>query len=124
MHRLTLILPFVVISLSGCKKDVGPVLEIPCSQNVESMRYGAGATFLANCPEGCDSVKNIWGDGLYTQDSPICTASIHAGVIGKSGGRVRVTVQPGQDSYKGITKNGITSDPFGRFGGSYTVAEP
>jgi hypothetical protein len=122
--RLTFVLPLVVIGLCGCKKDEGPVLEIPCSQNVASLRYGLGATFLANCPEGCEGSSKVWGDGLYTKDSPICKASIHAGVIGKSGGKVKVTVQPGQDSYKGSTKNGITTEKYGSFGGSYAVADP
>ncbi|MBS1149767.1 MAG: protease [Myxococcaceae bacterium] len=124
MRRLMLVLPIAVVGLMGCKKDSGPVLEIPCSQNVASLRYGPGATFVANCPEDCGSASKVWGDGLYTKDSPICKASIHAGVISKSGGKVKVTVQPGQDSYKGSTKNGITTEPYGSFGGSYTVADP
>ncbi len=122
--RLTFVLPIAVLLLCGCKKDYGPILEIPCSQTVESLRYGAGATFVANCGEGCGDSAKVWGDGLYTKDSPICKASIHAGVIGKSGGKVKVTVQPGQDSYKGSTKNGITTETYGSFGGSYTVADP
>lgn len=124
MRRLCVALPFVLLSLAACKKDSGPVLEIPCSQTVEGLRYGVGAVVLVNCPEGCDSGKTVWGDGLYTKDSPICKASIHAGVIGKSGGKVKVTVQPGQDAYKGSTKNGVTTEKYGSFGGSYTVADP
>ena len=124
MRRFSSVLPFVLLSLAACKKDSGPVLEIPCSQTVEGLRYGAGEVVLVNCPEGCDNSKTVWGDGLYTKDSPICKASIHAGVISKSGGKVKVTVQPGQDAYKGSTKNGITTEAYGSFGGSYTVADP
>ncbi len=124
MSRFTLIVALVGIALSGCKKDTGPVLEIPCSQNVASLRYGAGATFVANCPEGCAESAKVWGDGLYTKDSPICKAAIHAGVIGKNGGKIKVTVQPGQDAYKGSTKNGITTEKYGSFGGSYTIDDP
>lgn len=124
MRRLTFALPFVVLALAACKKDTGPILEIPCSQTVEGLHYGAGAVVTVNCGEGCENSKTVWGDGLYTKDSPICKAAIHAGVIGKSGGKVKVTVQPGQDSYKGSTKNGITTEKYGSFGGSYTVADP
>lgn len=124
MRRLTFALPFAVLALAACKKDTGPILEIPCSQTVEGLRYGAGAVVLVNCQEGCENSSKVWGDGLYTKDSPICKAAIHAGVISKSGGKVKVTVQPGQDSYKGSTKNGITTESYGSFGGSYTVADP
>lgn len=124
MRSILPALSLMLLSLAACKKDLGPVLEIPCSQTVEGLRYGAGAVVIVNCGEGCENSKTVWGDGLYTKDSPICKASIHAGVIGKSGGKVKVTVQPGQDSYKGSTKNGITTEKYGSFGGSYTVAEP
>lgn len=124
MRNLMLVMPLVVIGLAGCKKDSGPVLEIPCSQNVESLHYGAGATVTVNCPADCGNASTVWGDGLYTKDSPICKAAIHAGVISKSGGKVLVTVQPGQDSYKGSEKNGIKTEKYGSFGGSYTVASP
>ena len=108
MRRLSYALPFVLLSLAACKKDSGPVLEIPCSQTVEGLRYGVGAVATVNCPEGCDNSKTVWGDGLYTKDSPICKASIHAGGSRKSGGKGKITGQPGQDSYKGSTKNGGT----------------
>ncbi len=122
--RLAFVVPFIVLGLCGCKKDTGPVLEIACSQNVASLKYGPGAVFVANCPEDCGNASTVWGDGLYTKDSPICKAAIHAGVITKSGGKVKVTVQPGQDRYKGSAKNGITTQKYGSFGGSYTVADP
>lgn len=69
----------------------------------------------------------IWGDGVYTDDSAVATVAVHAGLL-KVGERgfVTVTLEPGRDSYPGSTKNGITSQPYGAWDGSYEIkaAEP
>lgn len=44
------------------------------------------------------------------QDSNLCAAAIHAGVIlNENGGECTVMKTEGQDFYPGSTKNGITS---------------
>lgn len=64
----------------------------------------------------------IWGgkDGVYTTDSEIATAAVHAGLV-KSGqtGIVRIKMLPGRSSYSEFTSNGITSHGFGEWEGSY-----
>lgn len=64
----------------------------------------------------------IWGgkDGVYTSDSEIATAAVHAGVL-KPGqtGLVRIKVLPGKSSYPEITRNGLTSHSFDEWEGSY-----
>jgi beta-lactamase regulating signal transducer with metallopeptidase domain/ElaB/YqjD/DUF883 family membrane-anchored ribosome-binding protein len=66
----------------------------------------------------------IWGgaDGVYTDDSPLATAAVHAGVL-KAGetGVVHVTIVPGRDSYEGSEQNGVKSLPYGNFYGSYRI---
>lgn len=64
----------------------------------------------------------IWGSGEYTDDSDISIAAVHAGIL-RNGERgvVKVTVRAGADSYKGATRNGITSLDYVSFGGSYSV---
>jgi hypothetical protein len=69
---------------------------------------------------------NVWGTGIYTTDSPIPTAAVHAGVL-RDGqkGFVKVTVLPGQQSYEGSTRNGVTTYNFGQpFPASYRVTKP
>ncbi len=58
----------------------------------------------------------IWGTDVYTADSPLATAAVHAGAL-KSGqtGVVKVRLVPGQPGYGGSTKNGVTSQDFGAF---------
>lgn len=66
---------------------------------------------------------SVWGTGLYTDDSALGSAVVHAGLLadGESG-IVRVTLKPGQAEYQGTERNGVLSQSYGSFGGSYTVA--
>lgn len=66
---------------------------------------------------------SIWGSGsVYTDDSPLATAAVHSGALkdGESG-IVRVTVLPGYDHYDGATSNGVTSQSYAQWQGSYRV---
>ena len=64
----------------------------------------------------------IWGgkNNVYTTDSHIGTAAVHAGVL-KAGqtGIVKIKIMPGQNAYPEITRYGITSHEFGEWDGSY-----
>jgi hypothetical protein len=64
----------------------------------------------------------LWGIGVYTNDSAIAKAAVHAGVL-KDGetGLVKVTIVAPADGYQGETRNGVTSSPYGPWPGAYTV---
>jgi hypothetical protein len=66
------------------------------------------------CPANC-TTGGIWGTNVYTDDSAVCAAAIHAGVIPASGGAFAVAIAEGQSSYEGSTQNGITSSSWGRW---------
>jgi hypothetical protein len=69
-------------------------------------------------PEG--ELGNLWGSGLYTDDSSVCTAAVHAGLITiSSGGEVHIEIRPGARSYQGSRKNGVNSQSYGSFDGSF-----
>jgi hypothetical protein len=62
----------------------------------------------------------VWGTDVYTDDSSVCTAAVHAGLITLAGGgTVTAEIRPGQSSYKGSTRNGITSSPYASWLGSF-----
>jgi hypothetical protein len=62
----------------------------------------------------------IWGDGVYTDDSDLATAAVHAGVLSSGQeGIVTVRLMQGQGSYPSTTKNGVTSIAYGAWGYSY-----
>lgn len=64
----------------------------------------------------------IWGTNIYTDDSALATAIVHAG-FASNGQKVTATVQilPGQNSYTGSTQNGVTSSSYGSWSGSYRI---
>jgi hypothetical protein len=64
----------------------------------------------------------VWGTDTYTDDSSLATATVHAGIL-KVGekGVVKVTILPGQASYTGSTRNGVSTGDWGAWGGSYKV---
>jgi len=64
----------------------------------------------------------LWGSGPYTDDSSICTAAAHAGVITRAaGGRVTVQIRPGARRYLGSRSHGVTSRGYGPWKGSFEV---
>jgi hypothetical protein len=62
---------------------------------------------------------------MYTTDSRLAMAAVHAGIL-KDGetGVVKVKIVAGQASYAGSAKNGVTSSAYGNYGGSYQFAKP
>ena len=103
------------------KKKGGDALSLNCFDSVNSLGAKVkGTSFSGTCLKGCTS-GSIWGSGPYTADSPICVAAVHAGVItAKDGGDVDVTIGPGLSSYKGSTKNGVTTASWGAFPKSFS----
>jgi len=78
--------------------------------------YQEGTIFDFTCPPGGSVEWAIWGgmDGIYTEDSSICVAAVHAGLItAEEGGTVEVEKTAGQETYgDGFEANGVTSQPW------------
>jgi hypothetical protein len=66
---------------------------------------------------------SIWGTDVYTVDSPLATAAVHAGVlkVGQTG-VVKVTILASPQVYTGATRHGVTSQPYGVFSAAYKVS--
>jgi hypothetical protein len=80
-------------------------------------RNGERITFV--CPAD-GSPTAIYGTDTYTDDSSICVAAVHAGLITfEAGGPVTIEIRPGQDSYAASTRNGVTSSTWGTWSGSF-----
>jgi hypothetical protein len=67
---------------------------------------------------------SVWGTEVYTDDSELAAAAVHAGFL-KDGetGIIGVMFLPGQDKYVGSTRNGVRSSDFWQYGGSYRIVE-
>lgn len=72
-----------------------------------------GQTYRFRCPGG-GTAATIYGSDIYTDDSSICTAAAHAGVISMaSGGNVKIEIRPGRSAYGSTTRHGIKSNSYG-----------
>lgn len=65
----------------------------------------------------------VWGTDVYTDDSTVARAAVHAGVVAVGETKsVTVTILPGQSSYPASTRNGVTTSSWGAWGGSFSFA--
>jgi hypothetical protein len=60
----------------------------------------------------------VWGSDNYTDDSGLCRAAFHAGVIPAAGGAVTVMREVGRPLYIGSRRNGIQSSDYGAYSDS------
>lgn len=75
------------------------------------------------CPAGGRPFA-VWGTDLYTHDSSICTAAVHAGLIDlETGGAVWIELLPGRASYVGSDRNGVQTEDWGEWPHSFQVVE-
>jgi hypothetical protein len=66
---------------------------------------------------------SVWGTDVYTDDSYVGRAAVHAGVVAVGETKtVTVTILPGQASYPASTRNGITTASWGAWSGSFSFA--
>ncbi len=90
---------------------------------IQTYRGQDGAIVLAEVTGS--TTQTIWGDNVYTDDSPLSAAAVHAGALqdGEKG-LLRIAVRPARESYAGSTRNGMTSRPYGPFDGSFQILPP
>jgi hypothetical protein len=64
----------------------------------------------------------IWGTDVYTTDSQLSMAAVHAGVL-KLGetGIVRLKMIPSPPAFAGSARNGIASHPYGPYPAAYQI---
>src|SRR5689334_5704213 len=102
----------VLLVPMGAAQDDG---ELTCSSIGRDLDADIDDTFTVTCPSDCTQGV-IWGSGIYTDDSSVCTAAIHAGALSEEGGEVEVTIMEGQDQYDSSRENGILSGSWGSWG--------
>jgi hypothetical protein len=98
------------------------VVEAGCTFNAAELHGGIGSTHRILCPANCGATGGTWGTDVYTADSAICRAAVHAGVITEHGGEVTVVLEPGRPAYRGSRRHGVESSDYGSFGASYRFA--
>jgi hypothetical protein len=74
------------------------------------------------CPPN-GTAHTVWGTDVYTDDSSVCTAAVHAGLISlERGGTFTVSNAPGRPNYRGAARHGVTSQDYGEFAGSIRLS--
>ncbi len=96
------------------------MIEAGCTYGAGELKGADGTAFRVSCPAGCDK-GSIYGTGVYTADTSICRAGIHAGAIPAEGGTLTVVLQPGRLAYRGSEQNGLESRDYGKYSRSYAV---
>lgn len=112
---------FPGVTQGSCGGPVGKSAAAPtipnCPAAFTAMR-GRSGVLSCNCPQGAFSGE-VWGSAIYTEDSAICRAALHAGVVGPMGGPVTLTAAQGCKSYSGTTNNGVTTKAYGPWNASF-----
>jgi cysteine-rich repeat protein len=91
----------------------------PCPGNLTSYRGRNGTEVSCHCSSSATAGGTVWGTDMYTDDSALCRAAVHAGEVPLAGGIVRAVIAAGVSSYSGSTRNGVTSLSYGTWPGSY-----
>jgi hypothetical protein len=112
-------LALLLIGLPLCAAAQQSSLLVQWSSNATEYRGQNGRRVTVICPAG-GSPGDVYGTDVYTDDSLVCPAAVHAGVIGFGGGVVTLAIAPGASAYRSSSRNGITSRPFGAWQGSFS----
>ncbi len=110
---------FVFPAAATEKNEPAPI-ELFWSDTAQPWRTRTGERMTFLLPPG-GLAGTIWGTDIYTDDSSIGTAAVHAGLISlESGGKVTIKLLGGQDAYTGSERNGIQSRSYGRWRASFS----
>lgn len=102
-------------------KEAEGVTPITWNTPASIITYEVGKTYKFKCLAG-GKENYVWGSDVYTADSSICTAAVHAGLITfEHGGTVTIELRPGQSSYQSTSRNGVKSNQYGPYPRSFVV---
>jgi hypothetical protein len=108
------------IAAGGTVSNVaGNAVALACTQQARDVKGNQGTSWYMLCPPCANLRGSVWGTDLYTDDSLLCAAAVHAGKLDKLGGIVLVTWIPGQPTYVGSERNGVTTLDYGKWTRSF-----
>ena len=89
----------------------------PCPLRL-SINRALPSPFTCRCDAQATQQGSVWGSDMYTDDSGLCRAAVHAGAIPPSGGTLTVLREPGRALYTGSVRNGVQSSDYGAYSDS------
>jgi hypothetical protein len=70
-----------------------------------------------------DASGTAWGTDVYTGDSSLALAAVHAGLVKPEQEAIlKVSVVAPPPAFQGSARHGVTSHDFGRFGSAYSLS--
>lgn len=110
---------FEVRSSSASEAEAANALPDPGPLSTSTFIGHIGQVFTFRVTGGVAG-GTIWGTDVYTLDSTLAMAAVHAGVL-KPGqtGIVRVKILGQQPGFVASTRHGLTSQPYGPYNGSF-----
>lgn len=82
--------------------------------NMQGLRTTVGATYYFRVTGSTEG--RLWGTDVYSGDSEIAAAAVHAGLLKPGETAVlRVTMVATPNGFLGSTRNGVTSTDYGKF---------
>ena len=88
------------------------------SGNATHLRDNNNQTYTFNIIGASDG--DVWGSDVYTDDSDIARAAVHAGIVAVGESKtVTIRILPGRSGYESTTRNGVTSSSYDSWAGSY-----
>jgi len=103
-----------------------PITIIPNNTiNMVSYKGVFNTTYVITITGVGNTTGELWGTDIYTDDSSISRAAVHAGVIQNGETKtLYIKMFPGLQSYTGTTRNTVVSATFGAWTGSYIFIQP
>jgi hypothetical protein len=89
--------------------------QITWNAYAKDLRGRNGERFTYGCPAANPSISPVvYGTDVYTDDSSICAAAVHSGLITRqAGGAVTIQIKPDAGTYIASTRNGVSSKSYG-----------
>ena len=114
MSRLWFVLALLVVADSSLAQQRS--IAASGNENVGVFRGQVGRRVTFACPSRVSMNASIWGTDVYTDDSPLCLAAVHAGVLERGqAGAVTLVIGGITNSFQASTRNGVTSQAYGSY---------
>lgn len=100
------------------EQALGPVIADP--GNMTPLEGQMNKTFAIRVTGAANG--SVWGTDVYTIDSNLATAAVHAGVLQMGQTAViKVTVVASPPAFQGSVRNGVTSSGYGQYRAAFKV---
>jgi len=117
-----------LVGIAGCNQATRlaqnlVTINASWADNAVEHRGNLNIRYVYVCPPNPSKtgVGTVWGTDSYSDDSSVCAAAVHAGAITFAGGSATVEMHAGLQSYTGSDRNGVTTQDWGSWTGSFVV---